>query len=357
MAVLMLEARHQFAGGFELDAAFETSAQITALFGPSGSGKTSIVETISGMRRCGHAVIRVGDFSVCNTAGGLDLPPESRSVGAVFQDLLLFPHLDVTRNLRYGMRSSRAAGPEIPFDRLVHVLELEPLLRRPVRALSGGERQRVALGRALLSRPRLLVMDEPLGSLDERLKLRILGYLERALAEWAVPALFVSHVPAEVRRLAQWVILMDRGRVVGAGPPEEVLAAPGVMALKHDSRPMNLLRVARVRETGGRWRGDVGTQSLQLPELKSTPADEVFVEVPPESILLSREDLPGVSARNHLRGVVREIVAAGGACFVGVDVGQVVWVELTPAAVAELELARGATVYCLIKTQSLRVLD
>jgi molybdate transport system ATP-binding protein len=357
MAVLTFEARHLFPGGFELDAAFQTSAQVTAIFGPSGSGKTSIVETISGMRRCGHASIRIGDEIVCDTRSRIDLPPESRAVGAVFQDLLLFPHLDVARNLRYGMKIARAAGPEIPFDRLVSVLELEPLLRRPVRALSGGERQRVALGRALLSRPRLLVMDEPLGSLDERLKLRILGYLERALHEWSVPALFVSHAPAEVRRLAQWVVLIDRGRVAGAGPPESALAAPGVRALKNDSRPMNLLRVSRVRESAGRWRGDVGTQSLQLPELKSMPADEVFVEILPDSILLSREDIPGISARNHLRGVVREIVSAGGASFVGVDVGQVVWAELTPAAVSELELAKGASVFCLIKTQALRVIE
>ena len=126
----------------------------------------------------------------------------------------------------------RGPGPEAPFDRLVAVLELQPLLRRLVQALSGGERQRVALGRALLSRPRLLVMDEPLVALDERLKLRILGYLERALAEWSVPALFVSHSPAEVRRLAQWVVLMEGGRVVGSGTPDDALAVPGVMALR-----------------------------------------------------------------------------------------------------------------------------
>ena len=357
MAVLTFEARHRYPGGFALDAVFETSAQVTAIFGASGSGKTSVVEAISGMRRCDHAKIRIGDTDICDTGEQFHVAPEARAVGAVFQDLLLFPHLNASRNLRYGARRALTDGPKVSFDRLVKVLELEPLLKRPVRTLSGGERQRVALGRALLSRPRLLVMDEPLVALDERLKLRVLGYLERALAEWSVPALFVTHGPAEVRRLAQWVVLMERGRVIGSGTPEQVLAAPGVMALKNDSRPMNLVRVSNVRETAGKWLGDIGSQTIQLPEMERAPSEDVFVEAPPESVLLSRDEVVGISARNRLRGVVREIVSAGGACFVGVDVGQVIWADLTPSAVTELELARGSAVYCLIKTQSLRVIE
>jgi len=355
VAVLTFEASDLLPGGFTLDASFETSAQITALFGPSGSGKTTVVETISGMRRCASQRVRIGDAVLADSESGIDVVTQARAVGAVYQDLLLFPHLDVSRNLRYGMKGN-GPGPDVPFDRLIGVLELETLLRRPVKALSGGERQRVALGRALLSRPRLLVMDEPLVALDERLKFRILGYLERALAEWTIPALFVSHSPAEVRRLAQWVVLMEGGRVVGNGTPDDILAAPGVMALKNDSRPMNLLRVTRLREEDGRTLGDVGGQWLQLPGPATAQTEELFVEVPPESVLLSREDVPGISARNHLKGTVREIVSAGGACFVGVDVGQMLWAELTPGAVAELGLSKGVPVFCLIKTQSLRVI-
>ncbi len=355
MAVLTFDARQAYPGGFALDAAFETSARVTALFGPSGSGKTSVVETISGMRGCARQRVTLAGHCVADSERNIDLAPEARAVGAVYQDLLLFPHMDVARNLKFGIKRGDGPGPEVAFDRLVDVLELRSLLHQKVTTLSGGERQRVALGRALLSRPRLLVMDEPLGALDERLKLRILGYLERALAEWSVPALFVSHSPAEVRRLAQWVVLMDGGRVAGAGAPDEVLAAPQVMALKNDSRPMNLLRLTGVREEAGRWLGDLGGQRLHLPEMGGAPGADWFVEIPPDAILLSREDVSGISARNHLRGTVCEIVTAGGACFVGVDVGQILWAELTPGAVAELGLAKGVTAYCLVKTQSLRV--
>lgn len=357
MAVLTFRARHEYGGGFTLDAEFETSARATALFGPSGSGKTSVVESIAGMRRCNGTKVVIDGRCVEDADVGLHVPIEARAVGAVFQDLLLFPHFDVARNLRYGMRRVSNAGAEVSFERLVKVLELEAILSRPVRTLSGGERQRVALGRALLSRPRLLVMDEPLGALDERLKIRILAYLERALSEWDIPALFVSHGQADVRRLAEWVVLMEGGRVIGAGPPETALAAPGAMSLKNDSRPMNLLRVENLREDAGRWFGNVGGRRLQLPAPDRVGATSLYVEIPPESVLLSREDVPGISARNHLLGTIREVVAAGGACFVGIDVGQILWAEVTPATVTELGLVKGADVYCLIKTQSLRIVD
>jgi molybdate transport system ATP-binding protein len=357
VSVLTFEARHRYTGGFLFDVRFETSARVTALFGPSGSGKSSAVEMIAGLRKPERGYISVGGELLYDSATALDLAPEARGIGVVFQDLLLFPHKNVEKNLRYGVRRGRTAGPEVQFERVVDVLELNALLERPIRALSGGERQRVALGRALLSRPRLLLMDEPLTALDERLKLRVLAYIERIVEQWAVPVVFVSHAQAEVRRLAERVVVMDGGRVVAAGPPEEALAVPGAMALKNASGPMNLLRVTQLREEAGRWTGEVGDQRIVLPALETPPRGDVYVQVAPESVLLSREDLAGVSARNHLRGTVRDIVSVGGASFVAVDAGQIVWAEVTPAAVSELGLKRGAPVFCLIKTHSLRLLE
>lgn len=357
MTALSFEATLAYPGGFTVDAFFETDASVTALFGPSGSGKTSVVEIIGGARRPQHGRVAVRDMVVFDAANHIDIPPERRGVGAVFQDLLLFPHLNAEKNLRYGLRRRHTLGPAVDFDRVVAVLELGGLLRRPVGVLSGGERQRVALGRALLSRPRLLVMDEPLAALDERLKLRILGYLERALEEWAIPAVFVSHGQAEVRRLADRVIVMDAGKVVTAGTPDEALATPGVMALKNTSGPMNLLRVARVREQEGRWYGEVNGQQIQLPPAEGTHGGELYVQFAPDSVLLSRDDVPLISARNHLHGTVRQMMELPEGCFVGIDVGQVIWAEVTPSAVAELGLEKGRDVYCLIKTHSLRLVE
>jgi len=357
VSALTFEARHWYPGGFSLDARFETNARVTALFGPSGSGKSSVIEMIAGLRAPDKGYIAAAGETLFDSSTALNLPPEARGVGVVFQDLLLFPHKNAEQNLRYGMRRARGESPEIRFERVSEVLELDALLDRPIAALSGGERQRVALGRALLSRPRVLLMDEPLAALDDRLKLRVLAYVERIVEEWAVPVVYVSHSQAEVRRLAEHVIVMDGGRMVASGPPADALATRGAMQLKNASGTMNVLRVSDLREEAGRWTGDVGGQRIVLPAMASAPRAEVYVQVSPEAVLLTREDVHGVSARNHLRGTVRNIVEVGATCCVAVDVGQIIWAEVTQAAITELGLKNGSPLFCLIKTHSLRVLE
>jgi molybdate transport system ATP-binding protein len=224
---LSFRCRHNYAGGFSLDVAFETAHQVTSLFGPSGSGKTTILSLIAGLQVPESGRIELGTRVLVDTARRVCLAAERRRVGLVFQDLLLFPHLTVEKNLRYGERRHHG-GLAIEFAQVVEVLELGDLLRRMPRKLSGGERQRVALGRALLGGPELLLLDEPLAALDAPLKDRILTYLERIVKHWSVPTIYVSHSPAEVRRLAEWAIVLENGRVVGAGPPSDVIGdAPG----------------------------------------------------------------------------------------------------------------------------------
>ncbi|HWB10914.1 MAG TPA: ATP-binding cassette domain-containing protein [Pirellulales bacterium] len=224
MSWLEFDCRHRFAPGFELDVAFRAAPRVVAIFGPSGSGKTSVLSIIAGALKPQRGVVTLRERKLLDTAARLDLAPHKRDVGLVFQDHLLFPHLSVEANLRFGMIRQRAKKRRIEFARIVEVLELGDLLGRLPRNLSGGERQRVALGRSLLSCPEALLLDEPLAALDRPLKERILLYLERALAEWHVPTLFVSHGAAEVRRLAEWVIILDEGRVAASGPPEELLS-------------------------------------------------------------------------------------------------------------------------------------
>jgi molybdate transport system ATP-binding protein len=223
MSVLKFECRHRYRSGFEMDISLDVDVAFTALFGPSGSGKTSILSMIAGLVQPRYGRISLAGQTLLDTTSRRCLPPEARDIGLVFQDSLLFPHMTVASNLRYGTRWRRRKRRSVSFDRVADVLEIGPLLDRYPHGLSGGERQRVALGRALLSGPEMLLMDEPLASLDAPLKARVLAYLERVVSEWSIPTLFVTHEQAEVRRAADSVVLIERGRLIGCGTVEEVL--------------------------------------------------------------------------------------------------------------------------------------
>jgi molybdate transport system ATP-binding protein len=203
-----------YASGFALDAAFSTDADLTLLLGPSGSGKTSILSLIAGLRRPQRGVIRLGDTVLFDSDKRINLPPEQRRVGYVFQEHLLFPHLNVRHNLQYGWKRRPRNAQAVDFERVAAVLELRDLLERLPHTLSGGQKQRVALGRALLCGPRLLLLDEPLAGIDDDLKGRVLDYVEQVWREWHIPTLYVTHNLAEMARLAQCTVTIRNGRVV-----------------------------------------------------------------------------------------------------------------------------------------------
>lgn len=219
-------------GGFALQADFTVpNAGVTALFGRSGAGKTTIIQAVAGVVRPGGGRIAVDGETFFDAARGIDVPIEARRVGYVFQEARLFPHLSVEKNLRYGERRSRAAERPIGFDAVVELLGIGHLLTRRPHTLSGGERQRVAIGRALLAQPRLLLMDEPLASLDEARKAEILPYLERLRDRMRLPILYVSHSVDEVLRLADTVVALQNGRQVASGPVAEVMARPEMVPI------------------------------------------------------------------------------------------------------------------------------
>jgi molybdate transport system ATP-binding protein len=204
-------------GTFDLAARFQAAAGVTALFGPSGAGKTSVVNMIAGLLRPDRGSIALDDTVLFDAARNVNVPPHRRHIGYVFQEGRLFPHLSVRQNLDYGRLMNGRPRAAIEFERIAALLDIGPLLDRRPRMLSGGERQRVAIGRALLMQPRLLLLDEPLASLDTARKREILPYLVRLRDHSGVPMVYVSHTAAELRRIATHVVRLDAGRVVGEG--------------------------------------------------------------------------------------------------------------------------------------------
>ena len=216
MTVLAVDVEKRL-GAFTLAGRVKATGGVTALFGPSGAGKTTLVNMIAGLLAPDRGSIALDDTVLFDAAAGIDVPPHRRRIGYVFQEGRLFPHLSVRQNLDYGRRMSRHPRDSAAFARIAQLLDIGPLLDRRPRTLSGGERQRVAIGRALLIRPRLLLLDEPLASLDAGRKREILPYLVRLRDDARVPMVYVSHTAAELRQIATNVVRLDAGRVVASG--------------------------------------------------------------------------------------------------------------------------------------------
>jgi molybdate transport system ATP-binding protein len=375
-AALSFSARHEFAGGFTLDASFEidspidpdAAGSITALYGPSGSGKTTILSMIAGLMRPNAGSIRLGDRMVFDARDRTYVPPESRGVGLVFQDVLLFPHLSVMGNLAYGRR--RTTRRRISFDRVVELLHLAPLLHRNTRSLSGGERQRVGLARAMLREPDVLLLDEPVAALDEALRRDVLDDLARMIAEWSIPTIFVSHDQADVRRLTREVVVLERGRVIAAGPTASTLDRLFAAGSPAVSRPTNVLSLEPMSRNAGAPAWSLAGHQFHAAHI--VPADSrggagarlarirpVIVEISPTDVILSKSRIDGISVRNQLPGALREIVARDAdSVHASIELGDgvLLWAELTPAAVTDLALAPGSPIVCLIKATAVRVM-
>lgn len=340
---------------FDLDIDVVCQGSVTAIYGPSGAGKTTLLNLVAGLIRPDSGHVELDGQVLYSSVEGTDQPPEARRLGYVFQDDLLFPHLSVDANLRYGYE--RLTGAERRFDpgQIVELLEIGPLLRRRPQHLSGGERQRVALGRALLSSPRMLLMDEPLASLDQGLKSRIIPYLRHVRSDLGIPILYVSHSVAEILELTKQVLVLRDGEVLAHGDFFDVARDPEVLPLLDEYGFENVLPVEIVSGGEGACIARCGDQTLRIPVCHRPAGTRLFVGVRADDIILARRPPEGLSVRNALRGTVAEVSTVGATCLVTVDVGHRLVVKVTPEAVAELGLTPSLQVWCLIKTHSLRL--
>lgn len=335
-------------GAFELDVAFTTKGQVTALFGPSGAGKSSVVAAVAGLSKPRHGRIAVAGRVVFE-AGKSFIPPELRRIAVVFQDARLFPHMSVEDNLRFGWRRAAARADAQTIEHVIALLGLEHLLPRRPRGLSGGEKSRVALGRALLASPDLLLLDEPLAALDQARREEILPYLEKLARETKLPMLLVSHQVDEVARLADEIVVLENGRVKAQGPVFEMLTDVSAVA---GVPPLGAVFDAVVAEHQGdglsRLSFDGGV--LFVPRLAQTVGAKVRVRLRAEDIMLALSEPAGISANNVLACTVRDIRSLGDHADVQLLCGATRLVSrITEASRARLKLEVGMMLYGVVK--------
>lgn len=357
---LAVRIAHRFPG-FALDVAFEAPPGVTALFGRSGAGKTTVVNAVAGLIRPDAGRVAIDGETLIDTEARVWLPPHRRRIGYVFQEGRLFPHLSVEGNLLYGRRFAPrgAEGPEL--GEVVELLGIGSLLARRPGALSGGEKARVAIGRALLSRPRLLLMDEPLAALDAPRRAEILPYLERLRDATRLPILYVSHQMTEVARLATTLVAIDAGRVVSAGPAERVLADPGAVRLL-GVRAAGAVIAARVvghDAEDGLTELAFSGGTLWLPRLAAAPGQSVRLRIEAHEVTLSRDRPEGLSALNVLPAVVDEIrEGEGPGAAVALRVGEDrILARVTRRSVRRLGLAKGVACHAILKATAVAPAD
>ncbi len=348
-------------------ASFTLAAQVrldqpaTDIFGPSGAGKSSLLHLICGLVRPDRGRVVLDGIVLDDAAAGIHVPTHRRRIGVVFQHGHLLPHLNVEGNLRYGerlvpMAVHRERDRRIAFADVVRLLDIGHLRDRRPRTLSGGERQRVALGRALLCSPRLLLLDEPLAALDQALKRQILPYLRRVREHFAIPILYVGHDLGELLHVCDHLLLIDRGAIMAQGSLVDLAKDPRLVSRLHAAGLVNVLRgqVLRHEPAEGLTQVElVGGPQVACALRSEQPGTSIDLLLRPEDIALALAAVPGISLQNQLPGRINSLVDVGDRVLVTIDVGQPLLTEVSARAVAQLGLEVGRPVVGLFKAVAL----
>jgi molybdate transport system ATP-binding protein len=337
-------------GHFSLDMDLTVHGERVGIFGSSGSGKSSLVGVISGLRKPEKGMIILDGEVLFDSEQGVNIPVEHRRIGMVFQRPHLFPHLNVKGNILYGFKRCSNQDRKITMEGVVDVLQLNHLLERGIKNLSGGEQQRVAIGRAVLSNPRLLIMDEPLSALDDRLKFQIIPFLKGVCDAFRIPYIFISHSLLEMRVMADQVLVMADGRIIDQTTTESL--ARGRMG-ESEVGYINLIRVTRPRRTDGLFAYKWGDRELLISS--GNEQEEGLFELSSREIILFKRHPEAISARNLLKCLVTDTFETGPRLGVEMDCGgERLIAEVVKEAARELSIRSGSEIYAAIKASAFR---
>jgi molybdate transport system ATP-binding protein len=356
-------------GDFRLRCDCRIEAGMLGIFGPSGVGKTTLLHVLAGLMRPSRGRIALDGEVLFDGSARMFVQPHRRRIGVVFQDARLFPHLSVLGNLRFAQKLASAGSSRFESDLIVGMLELDALMDRKVSTLSGGECQRVALGRALLAAPRLLLLDEPVSAVDAGRKSHLLPMLRRVARRLDLPVIVVSHELHQILYLTDHLLLMDSGRCVAQGCFQALLHDPAALRLLHPGGIVNLLRLRVSKHQpadgitlcllGDACASPVGAEPgllIRGPLAKCPVGDELTATLRPEDVILSLVPAEYISAQNQIAGCVKSLVRHGDRTLCCVDVGTDLFVDITYYSAAGLELTAGKRIWCLFKAHAVKYL-
>ncbi len=346
---------HLQRGNFNLEANFALDNPVTGLFGSSGSGKSTLLNLIAGLANPDKGWLKLSDSHLFHSSKKINVPPDKRNIGVVFQDSQLFPHLPVNKNLLYGYKRIDKRQRRFEMSEIVDLLEIGHLLKKRPAQLSGGEKQRVGLGRALLASPRFLLLDEPLASLDQGLKEQILPFLKRVKDELDLPMVYISHSMDEILHLTDQLVIINNGRILGTGHFYDILGKNGNQEFSNYLGLENIFKVTIEDhdQKSGHTIGNLYGNKILFPlNDNCIVGDQYYISVRSSEIAIAKHRIQHISIQNQITGRISHFDQTPSEITVHIDIGTPLIVNITHKAFYDLELKPGNEIHCLIKAQS-----
>ena len=367
----MLEVRTKFkykdsSKDFKLKASFKTSSKgVTAIYGPSGSGKTTLFKIISGLIKGSEELITLNNEVICNSEDNKWTPPHKRRFGYVFQDARLFPHLNVINNLTFASKLNQTSNLETTsLNTIIESLNIEKLLYKKIHHLSGGEKKLVAIGRALMMNPKILLLDEPLGELDTERKRNIIPYFDELCSNLNIPILYISHNINEIKKLANWIITMENGKVNAIGSIEEVTGRIDLSHITEGKKTETILKTKIIShdQKNNLTILEIGNQKLSIPLINKEINSLVKIEIRPQDVGVALSKPKDVSFLNILLGTVTIIISNENNTYIDIQINvgteeepKFIWSKITKFAGKNLKIKKGNSIFILLKTMSIKI--